>query len=150
MMNAPRRTGDGSSAERNVRIFFRFGGVLRGSARVSFERARQVERVNGVAALGSTVLNSVLPDFFERVLLLFAPRRTSREVDRFGICGPRERVDLFVGNSDGERFTAVWRDQVNLRDLFVGIRVFAVIVGVVTFPGRRPALGEKRNPVSVR
>ena len=109
----------------------------------------QVEREDGVAALGGAILHHVFPLFFVVVFLLLAPGLAGGEVNGLRIRRPGKRVDLFFALGDGKGFAAAGRDQVDLRGLAFRIRIrVGVRIGVIAACGEF-AFGEKGDPLAV-
>ena len=132
-------------------FLFHFGG--RGC--VAGESGRQVEREDGVAALGGAILHNIFPRFLVIVFLRLGPGLASGEVDRLRIGRPGEGVDIFFSLSHRESFAAVGRDEVNLGGGFVfrvrtgvGVRI-RIRSGVTTFICGRLAFGEEGDPAAV-
>ncbi len=84
------------------------------SGRVTGESGGQVERENGIAALGGAILHNIFPIFLVIVFLRLAPGLAGGEVDGLRIHGPRKGVDLFFALGHGKGLAAVGRNEVEL------------------------------------
>ena len=100
LFNAPRRGGELLGMRGQVAGF----GWACGEA---ISRIRQIDAVDGVAALGLTELDHVFPVLLVRLLLVLGPCCAAGEIDLAGIGRPGEGVDFLVSFRDGERLATV-------------------------------------------
>src|SRR4051812_35132791 len=97
-------------------------------------RSGQVNAENRVSTLTIAVADHIFPVFLIRVFLFFGQWLTSCVVERVGINGPGEGVDLLFGRGNRNSLAAGWRNDVELRSIILRIGVVRVIRGTGQFP----------------
>jgi hypothetical protein len=93
-----------------VHLLFVHLGIGLGSGRggdVTGKCGGDVEREDGVAAFGGSILDYIFPVFLVVIFLRLGPGLAGGEVNGLRIGGPGKRVNFFFALGHGERFAAV-------------------------------------------
>ena len=96
-----------------------------------------------VAAFLLAITDYVFPVILVFILLLGGPRNACGEVERFRVGAPGKRVNVFGTAGDGERLSAVDRDEIEVGSAFFA---FAIVIRIVSLS---VAVGEEGDPLAI-